>query len=164
MPHFDTSTFASQLFWLAVCFVTLYVLMSKVALPRIEDILEERQKRISDDLDMAERLKGETEAAIAVYEKALADARATAQAEIAKVMEANAAEAAKRHEELDAVLSAKITESEERIQAARKQAMSQVNEIAVDVATAIVDRIANLDADAESLAPLVDAVAKERGL
>ncbi len=164
MPHFDTSSFASQLFWLAACFVTLYLLMSKVALPRIGDILEERQKRISDDLDMAERLKGETEAAIAVYEKALADARATAQAEIAKVMEANAAEAAKRHAEMEAALSAKIAESEERIHNARHQAMSQVNEIAVDVATAIVNRIANLDADTDTVAPLVETVAKEHGL
>jgi len=164
MPHFDTTTFASQLFWLAICFVTLYVLMSKIALPRIGDILEERQKRVSDDLDMAERLKGETEAAIAVYEKALADARATAQAEIAKVMDANAAEAAKRHDELEAKLNAKIAESEERIQVARQEALAQVNEIAVDVAAVIVNHIANVDADAKTLAPLVDAAAKERGL
>ena len=164
MPHFDTSTFASQLFWLAMCFIALYVLMSKVALPRIGDILEERQKRISDDLDMAERLRGETEAAIALYEKALADARANAQAEIAKVMEANAAEAAKRQQELDVSLAAKIAESENRIHAARQQALSQVNDIAVEVAGSIVSRIANMDADQSVLAPLVDTAAKERGL
>jgi len=164
MPHFDTTTFASQLFWLAICFVTLYVLMSKVALPRIADILEERQKRISDDLDMAERLKNETEAAIAVYEKALADARATAQAEIAKVMDANAAEAAKRQAELEDALNAKIAESEERIHTARKDALAQVNEIAIEVSAAIVERVANVETDAKALTPIVEAVAKERGL
>jgi len=94
----------------------------------------------------------------------LADARATAQAEIAKVMDANAAEAAKRQDELEAKLNAKIAESEERIQAARQQALAQVNEIAVDVAAVVVNHIANVDADAQTLAPLVDAAAKERGL
>lgn len=164
MPHFDATSFASQLFWLAVTFVTLYILMSKIALPRISDILEERQRRISDDLDMAERLRTETEAAIATYEKALATARASAQAEIDRAMEANAAEAAARHAEMDAVLAAKITESEERIHAARREALSEVNGIAAEVAAAIVERIADVKANAETVAPLVATVAKERGL
>ncbi len=164
MPQFDPTSFPSQLFWLAVSFITLYVLMSKVALPRIGDILEERQKRISDDLDMAERLKTETEAAIATYEKALAEARSAAQAEIAQVLEANAADAAERHRLLEETLAAKIAESEERIHAARREAMAQVSGIAAEVAAAIVERIADVKTDADSLAPVVDAIAKERGL
>lgn len=164
MPHFDASSFASQLFWLAVTFTTLYVLMSKLVLPRIGDILEERQRRISDDLDMAERLRSETEAAIANYEKSLADARASAQAEIGRALDANAAEAAARHAEMEAILSAKIAESEERIHAARREALAEVNGIAADVAAAIVERIADVKTDADTVAPVVAAVAKERGL
>ncbi|WP_337996911.1 F0F1 ATP synthase subunit B' [Oleispirillum naphthae] len=164
MPQFDPTSFASQLFWLAVTFITLYVLMSKVALPRVGDILEERQKRISDDLDMAERLKSETEAAIAAYEKALAEARSAAQAEISRVMDANAAEAAARHKKLEEQLSAKITESEEHIHAAHREAMAEVGGIAAEVAAAIVERIAGVKADAEGLAPVVEAIAKERGI
>jgi len=164
MPQFDPTSFPSQLFWLAITFVALYVLMSKVALPRIGDILEERQKRISDDLDMAERLKAETEAAIAAYEKALAEARASAQAEIARVMEANAAESAARHKALEEQLSAKIVESEERIHAAHREAMAEVGGIAAEVAAAIVERIAGVKTDAEGLAPVVEAIAKERGI
>jgi F-type H+-transporting ATPase subunit b len=164
MPQFDPTSFPSQLFWLAVSFIALYVLMSKVALPRIGEILEERQKRISDDLDMAERLKTETESAIATYEKALAEARSSAQAAIAKVMDANAAEAAERHRALEATLSAKITESEERIHAARREAMTQVSGIAAEVAAAIVERFADIKADGAALGPVVDAIAKERGL
>lgn len=163
MPHFDATTFPSQLFWLAICFITLFVLMSKVALPRIGDVLEERQKRISDDLDMAERLKNETEAAIATYEKALADARAAAQAEIAKVMEANAAEAAERHRAMDEILAAKITDSEQRIHAARHEALAQVNVIAAEVAAAVLARVAGLEIEAETLAPVVGTVEKELG-
>ncbi len=164
MPHFDVTSFPSQLFWLAASFIALYVLMSKVALPRIGDILAERQRRISDDLDMAERLKAETEAAIATYEKALAEARAAAQAEIARALEANAAEAAARHAEMDAILAAKIADSEARIHAARRQALAEVNGIAADVAAAIVERVADVKADADAVSPVVAAIAKERGL
>ena len=136
----------------------VYLLMAKLVLPRIGDILEERQRRITDDLDMAERLKAETEAAIAVYEKALAEARAAATAEINRVMEANAAEAAARHAETDALLAAKIAESEERIHAARREALAEVNGIATDVAQAIVARVAEVETDAETIAPVVTAV------
>lgn len=164
MPHFDVTSFPSQLFWLAATFIALYVLMAKVALPRIGDILAERQRRISDDLDMAERLKSETEAAIATYEKALAEARASAQAEIARALEANAADAAARHAEMDTILAAKIAESEKRIHAARRQALAEVNGIAADVAAAIVAHVADVATDADAIAPVVAAITKERGL
>ena len=73
-------TFASQLFWLALTFIGLYVLMAKVALPRIAAILENRRRHITDDLAAAENLKQQSSAALAAYEKALADARDRAHA------------------------------------------------------------------------------------
>src|SRR5262245_59976427 len=79
-PPFDPATFASQLFWLALTFIVLYLLMSRVALPRIGSILKQRRNKIEGDLGEAQRLKGESDVAIAAHEKALADARGRAQA------------------------------------------------------------------------------------
>ena len=78
-PPFQKDTFASQLVWLAITFVLLYLLISRIAVPRIGGIFEERSKRIQGDLAAAQRLKAESEAALASYEKALADARGNAQ-------------------------------------------------------------------------------------
>src|SRR5262245_6738091 len=78
-PPFEKDTFPSQLLWFALTFVALYLLMSRIALPRIGSIIEERRKRIEGDLAEAQRFKGESDAAIAAHEKALADARARAQ-------------------------------------------------------------------------------------
>src|SRR5262249_24204884 len=78
-PPFEKQTFPSQLFWLALTFILLYLLMSRVALPRISSILEERRKRVEADLAEAQRRKDESDATILAGEKALADARARAQ-------------------------------------------------------------------------------------
>src|SRR6185312_5268123 len=79
-PPFNAETYASQLFWLALCFIFLLVMMWKVALPRIGRIIESREGAIARDLAEAERLRGESDAALQGYEKALADARTRAQA------------------------------------------------------------------------------------
>src|SRR5580658_9955145 len=78
-PPFQSVNFPSQLVWLAVTFVLLYALMSRIALPRIASILADRDKRIADDIAAANRLKEQSDAAHAAYEKALADARTRAQ-------------------------------------------------------------------------------------
>src|SRR5438477_13060171 len=78
-PPFQSETFASQLLWLAITFIALYLLMSRVALPRIGTILDKRKGRIDGDLAEAARLKDQSDAAIAAYEKSLADARSRAQ-------------------------------------------------------------------------------------
>ena len=75
-PPFDSSTFASQLFWLALTFGFLYWFMSRVIVPRIGSILETRQDRIAQDIDRAHELKTEADAAFAAYEQELADKQA----------------------------------------------------------------------------------------
>src|SRR5512133_1723053 len=74
-PPFDAQTFASQLFWFALAFIALYLLMSRVALPRIGSILEARRQRVDGDLAEAQRLKDQSDAAIAAHEKPLAPPR-----------------------------------------------------------------------------------------
>src|SRR5262249_31654694 len=78
-PPVDRETFPSQLFWLAICLVLLYLITARLVQPRVSGILEGRKKQVAGDLGEASRLKGESEQAIAAYEKALADARARAQ-------------------------------------------------------------------------------------
>jgi F-type H+-transporting ATPase subunit b len=140
-PPFDKQTFASQLVWLALTFIALYVLMSRVALPRVGSILEERRKRIEGDLSDAQRLKGDSDAAIAAHEKALADARARAQTLANETREKAAAAAERRRKELDAGLQARIAEAEKAIVATRTTAMANVRGIASEAAAAIVERL-----------------------
>jgi F-type H+-transporting ATPase subunit b len=140
-PPFQRDTFPSQLFWLAISFVLLYVLMAKVALPRVGAIFAERSKRIGDDLKAAEGFKEQSDAAHAAYEKALADARSRAQGIAAETREQQAAEAEATNKRLEAELHEKLAAAEQSIASTRTAAMGNVGSIATDTASAIVQRL-----------------------
>jgi F-type H+-transporting ATPase subunit b len=140
-PPFQTQTFPSQLVWLAISFVLLYVLMAKVALPRIGAIFAERSKRISGDLKAAQDFKEQSDAAHAAYEKALTDARTRAQSIANQMREKQAAEADATSKRLEAELHEKLASAEKSIAATRASAMSNVGSIATDTASAIVQRL-----------------------
>ncbi len=140
-PPFQSENFPSQFVWLVITFVLLYVLMSKVALPRIGSILADRSKRIADDLAAAQRLKERSDAANAAYEKALAEARARAQAIANATREKQAAAAAETNKKLEAQLHERLAAAEQSIAATRTAAMGNVASIAADGAAAIVERL-----------------------
>jgi F-type H+-transporting ATPase subunit b len=158
-PPFQAEHFPSQLAWLAVSFVLLYVLMAKVALPRIAAIFAERSKRIGDDLKAAEGLKEQSAAAHAAYEKALADARARAQTIAAETRERQAAAAEATNKRLEAQLHERLAVAERSIAATRTAAMGNVGTIAAETASAIVERlIGKAPADHDVAAALSDAL------
>jgi len=140
-PPFDSSTYASQLVWLAITFVVLYVLMAKLALPRLGGIIEGRQKRIEGDIAEAAAMKSQSDEAMAAYEKALADARANAQAIANETREKQAAEAEARRKQLEEGLNVKLADAEKAIAATKQAAMSNVRGIATDATKAIIEQL-----------------------
>jgi F-type H+-transporting ATPase subunit b len=140
-PPFNATTFASQLVWLVIAFVCLYVLMSRIALPRIEKAIERRGNAIAGDLKEAERLKQQSEEAVAAYEKALADARSRAQAIANETRERQQAQVDQERRTLEDRLNARLAEAEKGITATKDAAMSNVRNIAGDAAKAIVERL-----------------------
>ena len=140
-PPFQSQTFASQLVWLAIAFVLLYVLMSKLALPRVGALIEGRRKHIEGDIAEAGRLKTQSDDAAAAYEKALADARGRAQGIANETRDRQAAEANTRRKALEDQLNVKLADAEKTIAATKETAMSSVRGIAEDAARAIVERL-----------------------
>jgi F-type H+-transporting ATPase subunit b len=159
-PPFQKDTFASQLLWLAIVFIALYLVMSRVALPRIGAILEARRERIDGDRVEAGRLKDESDAAIAAYERALADARSRAQTLANQSREQAAAATETARKALDAKLNARIAEAETAIAQTRVAAMANVRGIAADAAAAIVERLIGTAPPSQSVDDAVAAVLK----
>jgi F-type H+-transporting ATPase subunit b len=159
-PPFDSSTFASQLVSLAVFFVALYVIVSRIALPRVGAVIDARHNAIEGDLAEAQKLKDESEAALKAYESDLAAARSRAQAIGAETRDRlNAASEAER-KTLEARLAAKLADAEKTIAATRAAAMSNVRGIAADAAAAIVARLTGAAPDSKAVARAVDASLK----
>src|SRR4051795_2899284 len=126
MPQLDVETFPSQLFWLAVTFIVLYILMSWIGVPRLSGAIEARRRRRDEDLARAAQLKSEAEAANAAFQRSMAEARAQAQAAIKGTTDRLAAEAAQRQRALAAVLAQQIEEAERRIAETKQQALADV--------------------------------------
>ena len=161
MPQLEQiATFPSQIFWLVVTFIALFLIMWRLAVPKISDALEARQQRIDDNLERAADIKKEAEAAIEAYEKSLADARAAAQSVILEANAKLAEEAAKREAELSDKLQAKMAESEANISAAVDAAMENIRDVAQEVAAAATERlVGEAPADAD-VAGAVDGAMK----
>jgi F-type H+-transporting ATPase subunit b len=159
-PPFQKDTFASQLVSLLIAFVALYLIVSRIALPRVGGLLDERQKAIEGDLTEAQKLKDASDAALKAYESELAAARSRAQAIGAETREKLNAAADAERKTLEERLAVKLAGAEKTIAATRETAMSNVRGIASEAAAAIVQRLAGLVPDGKSVESAVDASLK----
>lgn len=141
MPQLDSTWYASQVFWLAVTFIIFLLLCWKVILPKIDRVLEDRNQRIQGDLEQARELRDEADKVLADYEAALADARSKAQAAIREAANEAQTEATDAHQKLGAKLAEQVSEAEERIAAARTEAVGNVKGVAEDLAKAAAEKL-----------------------
>ncbi|MCG6857022.1 MAG: F0F1 ATP synthase subunit B [Salaquimonas sp.] len=162
-PPFDPTYFASQLLWLAIMFGLFYWFMSRVAIPRISGILEVRRDRISGDLDEAQRLREEADAAHAAYEQELAEARNRAHAIAQEANDKAKAEADAERQKVEDELATRLAGAEAKIAKIRESALAEVGNIASDTAGAIVRELIGGTATKTEVAKAVEAAAQDRG-
>jgi F-type H+-transporting ATPase subunit b len=140
-PPFETQTYGGQLLWLAITFAALYFLLSRLVLPRLTGIIENRRETIARDLDEAAAMKTRAEEAGTAYDKALAEAKGQAQRLAQETRSKLSAESDAKRKALEADLAQRLAESEATITAKKTEAMSHVRAIAVETTTAIVERL-----------------------
>jgi len=159
MPQLDPSSFGSQLFWLALSFVTLYLILSFLVVPRIGGTLSARQKKIDECLSQAESLRVQAEEAKAKYEAALADSRSRALVMMQDMRAEMQAEADKQKAELDEKLAAQNEAFEQRLAQARDAAMAGLNEAAVEVVADVMTAMQVDSADEATIRAAIDKAA-----
>jgi len=155
MPQLDYHTFVPQLVWLAISFTVLYILMATLGLPKVRGAIEGRRQHLNGDLGRAAALKEEAEAALAAYQKVLADARAAAQETLRHTGERLAAEAAERQRQLAATLAEQIAAAEARIAAGKDAALADIRGIAAEVGSAVVEKLTGAAPDATAMTSAV---------
>ncbi|HSK41701.1 MAG TPA: ATPase [Arenibaculum sp.] len=162
LPQLDPATFAPQLVWLAIAFAVLYLLMSKFALPKVAEVLEERQERITADIDRAQAMRDEANGVMETYEKALTNARTQAQAVIAEAAAEIARTQSERQAGFMSEIASKTRAAEERIVAAKEQALANVRTVASEIAQQTAEKLAGVKIDAGEADAAVGSVIKER--
>lgn len=160
LPQLKPESFAGQLFWLAVTFTILYTLMAGVALPRLAKVIADRKARIKSDLDEAAKAQMTAEAAGKAFEASLADARTRARKMSDEARATVQAQIDAKSKSEGERLAADVARAEQRIQAMRTQALTNVRGIAVEAAGSLVEKLGGAPADANSVASSVDAVLK----
>lgn len=141
MPQLDFSTFANQIFWLVVTLVIIYLILSRVALPRIGAVLAERSGTITNDIAAAEDFKNKAHAAEAAYDKALADARSEANRIIGVAKDEIKVELDAELRRADAEIAARTVEAETALMDIRDQSVASVTSVARDTARAVIEAL-----------------------
>lgn len=161
MPQLDISVFPTQLFWLALIFTALYLILWKVALPRVTEVRESRQVRIESDLEKAEALRTEAAATLADYEKTVAMATADAQQAVREAARKTAEDAEKKRDNLAARLADQLVEAENRIADERARAINEIGMIAGDLTQAAASRLVGRKISRDDANASVNAVMRE---
>jgi F-type H+-transporting ATPase subunit b len=157
-PPFDPVNFTPMLVWLAVSFGGLYLLMAKIALPRVETILQSRTHKIRADIADANKLRAQSEEASAALEKLIADAKSKALTLAQETRAKLLAETESQRVALESELNARLAGSEAQIVEMKARAMSHVETIANEAAAAIVQRITGKPADPSAIANAIVAL------
>jgi|SRR5260221_7934512 F-type H+-transporting ATPase subunit b len=160
MPQLNFADYAPQLVWLAIVFVVLYWVMSRLAVPAISSTLKGRQAKIQGDLDAAGRANDDTRALVESYQKRLADARENARRVTREQAEADAAAAAARSADQHERLAAQVAEAERRIADQRRVVMTGFEALAGEIAQSVYNKVSGQSADAGALAARVATAAK----
>jgi F-type H+-transporting ATPase subunit b len=166
MPQFQfgNELTTSQVVWMFVIFLALYVLLARWALPEVGSVLEERARRIAADLDAAKTAKAEADAAVAELTAATRRARAEAQTEIAAATAAARQATASQSAALNERLETELRASEARIGAARDAAMGALRQVASDTAAAMIERLVGHPPSPATLDGAIDtALAARKG-
>lgn len=153
MPQLDMSNplTISQVVWMFLVFIGLYVLMARWGLPRVAEVVDQRTASIAADLETAREAKAKADAAIEELREATRRAHAEAQARIAEAIAEAKRQAAEDARRASEQLDQQLREAEQRIVAARNQAMGALREVARDTTSLLVHRLVGRTPDPQAV-------------
>lgn len=141
MPQLDFTTFIPQLFWLFLSLSFLYFILSRIALPRISDVIEERNDTITDDLDEAKSLSIEAEKVVNELKSKLEDARSSSQKTLMDERQKNLDKISSERKKFEETISKEISSSEEKINKGKSEALKEASDLAVDITEEIINNL-----------------------
>lgn len=147
LPQFDPTSWPSQIFWLALTFTVLYVIFSRIILPRMGGVIGARQAKIEGDMKEAEALSAQAELVKEQFEQGLKKAALEASETVRSADEASKAKLSSAIADFRSRYEAEISKTESRLEASSKVALESMNTIAAEIAAQAAEKIAGIPAD-----------------
>ena len=161
MPQLDPTYWASQAFWLILVFTVLYISIAKFYLPKIKSNLDDRENKIKEDLEDANKFKDLSELKLSEYEKILEDSKK----EVIKIhLESKNKldkDIQKKKDALEKEIDAEIIEAQREISELKKNSISDIQNISRDIASNIIENISGDKLNESSIKAAVEDVSKK---
>lgn len=162
LPQLDPTWYPSQIFWLAILFSLLYIPFRFQIIPAISNTIEERTESIQNNLESAHSLKQEAEAINASYEQILTEARLKSSALFERAELKIKDKQQEEYQDFVKKATIQVSDMEAEIVKAKKDAMSDVNNIAAEIASLAAERITGLETDQGQALKFVETASKKR--
>ena len=158
MPQMEFADYVPQVIWLLICFGCLYFLMSRFALPRVGEILENRERKLQHDMESAEELRNEAVAVLSDYKAAVREATVRAETIISEARELAQTEARQRVADLNSRIEEQSSMNDDRLRELRDSAEAKIRLAAAELVKASTERLLGLEVSSDEAANAVKSV------
>jgi len=163
MPQLDPEFWISQIFWLTLTFGILYVVLSKLILPKISANLELRKSQIQENIEAAEKQREDSEAKLKEYDEVVLKSKLDAKNIFKDAREKALKDINSKKEILDEQISEEIKKAEQEIEFLRKSAPEKINRIAIDTSSDLIKKLIGTEINSSSISAIVDDLSKKNG-
>ena len=163
MPQLDPEFWISQIFWLTLTFGILYVVLSKLILPKISANLELRKSQIQENIEAAEKQREDSEAKLKEYDEVVLKSKLEAKNIFKDAREKALKDINSKKEILDEQINEEIKKAEQEIEFLRKSAPEKINRIAIDTSSDLIKKLIGTEINSSSISAIVDDLSKKNG-
>jgi F-type H+-transporting ATPase subunit b len=162
MPQLNPEFWVSQIFWLTITFGFLYVILSKLILPKISANLEIRKSQILENIEAADKQREESELRIVEYEKIVQNSKDQAKNYFKKSREKLLKDINLKKNALDKDLSEEIQKAESQIQEFKNRAPEKINKIAIETSSDLLQKLIGAEINNSSISAIVDDLSRKK--
>jgi len=161
MPQLNPEFWISQIFWLTLIFGSLYVLLSKLILPKISDNLEARKSQITENIESAEKQRKESDQKLKDYEKLINDAKNEAKSIFNQTREKILRDVNNKKDSLEKEIYEEINKAEKEILDLKKKSPEKINKIAIETSADLIKQIIGAEVNNSNISAIVEDISKK---
>jgi F-type H+-transporting ATPase subunit b len=163
MPQLNPEFWISQIFWLTLTFGILYIVLSKLILPKISANLELRKSQIQENVEAAEKQRESSETKLKEYDEIVSKSKLDAKNIFNDAREKALKSINSKKETLNKQIDEEIKKAEQEIKILKKSAPAKINKIAIETSSELMKKLIGSDVNNSSISAIVDDLSKKNG-